>query len=290
MSDVTTFTTLAFDESRKSKNEDERSHPRVGAVLVRNKTVLGSAHRGELGSGEHAEYTLLEKKLSGADLGGTTLFTTLEPCTSRGKHKPCADWIIEKNIACVYMGMLDPNPRVYAKGAKKLLDNGIDVRYFPANIRQEIEKDNHLFISQFRANPKPEGEARFNYTDNNGVFSIGSGEHLFDTNWSKASDTSIHIYNDPLNVHGVAVAEGITDLKDIRDADIFNMSSHSRTPKEGEYVVLKNTNGYFAVLHVLDIKDKSRTDSEDELTFEYWILEDKTSNFSVFENNSRQPG
>lgn len=108
-------------------NLDERLHPKVGAVLVRDGNVLGSAYRGELGSGEHAEYTLLEKKLSGTDLMGTTLFTTLEPCTSRGKYKPCADWIIEKGIACVYIGVLDPNPRVYAKGAKKLRDSGIDV-------------------------------------------------------------------------------------------------------------------------------------------------------------------
>lgn len=282
MSNVITFITLAFDESRKSKNEDERSHPRVGAVLVHDETILGSAHRGELGSGEHAEYTLLEKKLSNTDLRGATLFTTLEPCTSRGKHKPCADWIIEKGIACVYIGMLDPNPRVYAKGAKKLRDNGIDIRYFPANIRQEIEKDNHLFISQFRANPKPRGEVRFNYADNDCVFTIGNGEYSFDTFWTRADDTSIHIYNDQPNIYGVAVAEGITNLKDIRDAGIFNMSSSYRTPKEGEYVVLKNTNEYFAALHILDIKDKNRSDTEDELTFRYWILEDKTSDFSTF--------
>lgn len=90
--------------------------------------------------------------------------------------------------------------------------------------------------------------------------------------------------NDPLNIYGVAVAEGITDLKDIRDAGVFNMSSRIRTPKEEEFVVLKNTNGYFAALHILDIKDKSRNDTEDELTFSYWILEDKTSDFSVYKS------
>lgn len=285
MHETTDYMALAFEEAKKSKSEDERPHPRVGAVLVRDKTILGAAYRGELAPGDHAEFTLLEKKLRNTDLKGTTLFTTLEPCTSRGKRKPCADWIIEKGIARVYIGMLDPNPRVYAKGAKKLRDHGIDVLYFPKEIRQEIEGNNFTFISQFQANPKSIGKVQFNYTDNDGVFTIGSNEWLFETKWTKADDTSIYIYNDPPSISGVAVASGISILSDIRDASVYNMSSRHRTPKKGEFVVLKNTSEFFAVLHILDVKDESRHDTEDELTFEYWILKDKTSDFSAFETN-----
>lgn len=272
---------LAVDEAKKSKAEDDRFHPKVGAVLVLDGAVLTMAHRGELAAGDHAEFTLFEKKLPNVDLTGATLFTTLEPCTSRSTHKPCADRIIERRVLKVVIGMLDPNPRVYSQGARKLRDRGIEVLYFPRDLRMEIETDNFAFISQFRANPASVGNARFNYTDNDGLFTIGHAESLFETQWSKASDRAIHVYNDPPSIAGVAVAQDAKVLSDICDASVYNMSSRSRTPKEGEFVVLKNAGGYFAALHILEIKDRDRSDSEDELVFEYWILENKTCDFSV---------
>jgi pyrimidine deaminase RibD-like protein len=41
--------------------EGGRAHPKVGAVVVKGGMVLASAHRGQLGAGEHAEYTALER-------------------------------------------------------------------------------------------------------------------------------------------------------------------------------------------------------------------------------------
>jgi len=42
------FGRMAVDEARKSKPEDERVHPLVGAVVVKDGEVLARAHRGEL--------------------------------------------------------------------------------------------------------------------------------------------------------------------------------------------------------------------------------------------------
>jgi hypothetical protein len=44
--------------------------------------------------------------------------------------------------------------------------------------------------------------------------------------------------------------------------------------------MLQNTNGFYAALQILDIKDDSRTDDRDELSFRYWILTDGTKDFS----------
>lgn len=54
------FMQLAVEEMLKSRSEHhDRADPLVGAVLVSPEgEVLGTAHRGALRTGDHAEYTL----------------------------------------------------------------------------------------------------------------------------------------------------------------------------------------------------------------------------------------
>jgi len=90
------FMKQAVSEARESKSEDARPHPHVGAVAVKMGRLLDSAHRGER-AGAHAEYTLLETKLKDQTLAGATIYTTLEPCTTRSHPKvPCADRLVER--------------------------------------------------------------------------------------------------------------------------------------------------------------------------------------------------
>lgn len=152
---------ISIDAGKKCKPENEEHKPKVGALLVKDGVILESAFRGEISPGAHAEFTLLvlKNKIKNFDCSGATLFTTLEPCTSRknGK-KPCAEWIIEKKISKVYIGMYDPNPVIMGKGYDLLRQNGIEVYdYFP-EFSQEIKEDNFLFI-EFCKNLN-EGEVR----------------------------------------------------------------------------------------------------------------------------------
>jgi pyrimidine deaminase RibD-like protein len=140
------FALLAIEEARKSVSEpDGRPHPKVGAVVVKDGRVLSTAHRGERPE-NHAEYIALEKKLADETIAGATVYTTLEPCTTRNHPKiPCADRLIERKVARVVIGMLDPDDRIRGKGWQKLRNAGIVTDIFPHNLAVQIEEMNREF-------------------------------------------------------------------------------------------------------------------------------------------------
>jgi pyrimidine deaminase RibD-like protein len=136
---------MAIEEARKSKAEDGRSHPKVGAVVVKDGRVLATAHRGEI-VGCHAEYIALKTKLPDESLAGSTVYTTLEPCTERNHPKiPCASRLVERKVAKVVIGMLDPNPTISGRGQRALRKAQIITEFFPHDLMEEIEELNREF-------------------------------------------------------------------------------------------------------------------------------------------------
>ena len=126
------------------------------------------------------------------------------------------------------------------------------------------------------------GEVVFDYSSFNGHYVIGSGVLEFETMWTKASDTSIHVYNDPKSINGVALARERTAISQVTDASSLDYTSRTRTPRLGQIVVLRNIQGFYAALHVLGIKDDSRQDDRDELRFRYAIQSDGSDDFREF--------
>lgn len=137
---------FAVHEARRSRHEDDHVHPYVGVVVVRDGQILASACRGDREPGDHAEYGALEKKLEKEVLAGSTVYTTLEPCTTRNHPKvPCAKRLIDRKVERVVIGMLDPDQRITGKGLLMLRKAGIEVDLFPPNLMAQLEELNRDF-------------------------------------------------------------------------------------------------------------------------------------------------
>ena len=128
----------------------------------------------------------------------------------------------------------------------------------------------------------PVGQAKFNYSSYSGRYVIGSGVAEFETKWSKASDTSIHVVNDPASIHGVAIDLNATTIHEVTKARTLDYTSRVRSPTTGQIVVLRNGNGFYAAVQILNIKDETRGEDSDELHFLYAIQGDGTDNFESF--------
>lgn len=135
--------------SVQEKRQDEKPSPFVGAVMVREDLSFEAAYRGELREGDHAEFTLLERKCRSEKVEGNILFATLEPCAPGARHFPklgCAERIVNARIGKVYIGIEDPDPTVCRKGIQHLLDNGVEVEMYPRDLQAEIEDCNKEFL------------------------------------------------------------------------------------------------------------------------------------------------
>ncbi len=153
---------LAIEEMNKSLNEprpDGKVPPKVGAILLFPDGKIERAHRGELRDGDHAEFTLLERKLGNKKLDDCILFTTLEPCVERNPPKiACCKRTSKARIKTVYVGITDPDYTVYGKGIKHLEDNHVKIIMFDRDLQKIIEDENTEFIKQVNKRKKKKEE------------------------------------------------------------------------------------------------------------------------------------
>lgn len=142
--------------------------------------------------------------------------------------------------------------------------------------QQKFMPANEKYVS-----PAIQGIVTFDYSNNNGRYTIGQEYLAFETCWSKASNTSIYIYNDSNSVKSVSLVKDIADIDKIKDARSYDTSSRTRTIKINQIGILQNINGFYAAVKVLSIKDDSRGDENDELTFEYRIQTNGSPDFTL---------
>src|SRR6187200_1165962 len=104
-------------------------NPLVGAVLVRDGEVIGEGFHAELG-GLHAEVAAIDDcRARGSEPRGATMYVTLEPCAHQGHQPPCAEAILEAEIARVVIASDDPSEKASGRGPGVLRDGGIEVQF-----------------------------------------------------------------------------------------------------------------------------------------------------------------
>jgi ATP-dependent DNA helicase RecG len=142
---------LAVEVMKKSipERKKEDPSPYVGAVLVFPDGTVETAYRGEFREGDHAEYTLLDKKHRQKELSGCWLFATLEPCAPGARNAPkvsCAERIANARISDVWFGIEDKNPTVDHGGIDHLTEHHVKVHQFSPEFHKEIEDINKEFM------------------------------------------------------------------------------------------------------------------------------------------------
>ncbi len=131
---------LALELAERGR-ETARPNPMVGAVAVQGERVVGQGYHPEPGQ-PHAEVFALERVVAGT--GDVTLYVTLEPCSFAGRTPPCAELIIQKQVARVLCAMGDPDARVSGQGIQRLREAGVCVEV--GLLEAEARRLNEVYI------------------------------------------------------------------------------------------------------------------------------------------------
>lgn len=103
-----------------------RPNPAVGCVIVKKGKVIGRGWHRKAG-GPHAEIVALESLGRPTLARGTTVYVTLEPCSTQGRTPPCTDALIAAGVKRVVFGCIDPNPLHRGRCHDLLHAQGVEV-------------------------------------------------------------------------------------------------------------------------------------------------------------------
>jgi diaminohydroxyphosphoribosylaminopyrimidine deaminase/5-amino-6-(5-phosphoribosylamino)uracil reductase len=133
----------AIQCSRLSPPADD--HYAVGAVVVgADGRVLATGYTGETDPHYHAEEAALAK-LAGTDLTGATVYSSLEPCTTRrSRPRSCADLIVDAGVRRVVFALREPPVFADGRGVERLLAAGVEVVELPEFGHLVVEINEHV--------------------------------------------------------------------------------------------------------------------------------------------------
>ncbi len=133
---------LALQLAQRARGQTT-PNPMVGAVLVKHGRMIGQGWHHRAG-GPHAEIEALnDARRRGVDPKGSTLYVTLEPCSTHGRTPPCTDAIKAAGIRRVLVAATDPNLEHSGEGFRLLERARIKVTH--GLLAEEAEALNEAF-------------------------------------------------------------------------------------------------------------------------------------------------
>lgn len=233
-------------------------NPLVGAVVVKNNTIVGEGYHHKAGEA-HAEVHALDA--AGDNARGATLYVTLEPCAHYGKTPPCAKRVVESGIARVVIGSTDPNPLVAGKGIQILIDADIEVT-IDVCVDECIQLNEHFFTyiqthkpfvtiksamsldgkiatftgqSQWITNESSRKDGHILRASHDAML-VGIGTILADDPLLNCRLTRDELYEAIINSNDVS----IDNTLEVHQPDIIILDSQGRTPTDAKVFTIPN--------------------------------------------------
>jgi hypothetical protein len=145
-----------------------------------------------------------------------------------------------------------------------------------SDVERLLRNDPARYVS-----PDVSGTLTFDHSNNDGKYRLGSGDMTFTLKAGQRGKGSVYVLRDPADIDTVALAAAVTQPSQVADASIYDGSSRARTIHVGDAAILRNRNGYWAVVCVDEVHDRnSGPDGHPSMTFRYAIQPDRTPNFS----------
>lgn len=121
------------------------------------------------------------------------------------------------------------------------------------------------------------GKVKFNYSENEGYYTIGSIEQSFHTYWTRGNNEIIHLYTTYGNIKAIGISNEVDDFPEQEEFldGTYEFFDSNQSLKINQIVVLMSNEGNFAALKVLNIKDRLSGNKKNEVVFEY-IIYDKS--------------
>lgn len=127
--------------------------------------------------------------------------------------------------------------------------------------------------------PALDGEVEFVYSQNSGRYEFGTGPLAFTLNLSGRGVRSVYAYRDGRTTN-VAVVESVAGRDHLlKDVSQFDTSSRVVQVDVGDAIVLHNRDGYWALVHVLDVFERQSLNRESVIRFHYRIKSDRSQDF-----------
>lgn len=125
------FMRMAVEQSRRSRPCPTAY--RVGAVVVTTGGGIFAGYTHESRPTSHAEQEAVAKALeAGASLAGATIYSSMEPCTSRrSEPESCSQLIVRHGFARAVFALFEPDCLAHCDGASLLRSCGVRVDVMP---------------------------------------------------------------------------------------------------------------------------------------------------------------